>query len=211
MQATLRECTVLKMNQKFHRGEDKRVTIIQRFKLFRDYRPESKRAEPRFSAAGNYECRWKRGRRQTEREKSGRYQEGMKKKRGSRGKMPYYEFISGFWGRYKSLFGFEYSILKHPSWAGITVPSVPFPGFSSAHRRWALMKIYCTSCRGLHVAFSDDWIENRSLAIALLEPTAGISQTDRMILLIVYLSFPLSLLLSLDTRISRHRRNNLNP
>lgn len=81
MQATLRECTVLKMNQKFHRGEDKRVTIIQRFKLFRDYRPESKRVEPRFSAAGNYECRWKRGRRQTEREKSGRYQEGMKKKR----------------------------------------------------------------------------------------------------------------------------------
>lgn len=114
----------------------------------------------------------------------------MKKEAAGR-KMPYYEFISGFRGRYKSLFGFEYSILKHPSWAGITVPSVPFPG-SSAHRRWALMKIYCTSYRGLHVAFSDDWIENRSLAIALLEPTAGISQTDRMILLIVYLSFVLS-------------------
>lgn len=74
------------MNQKFHRGEDKRVTIIQRFKLFRDYRPESKRAEPRFSAAGNYECRWKRGRRQTEREKSGRYQEGIKKKEEAGGK-----------------------------------------------------------------------------------------------------------------------------
>lgn len=27
------------------------------------------------------------------------------------------------------------------------------------------MKIYCTFRRGLHVAFSDDWIENRSLAI----------------------------------------------
>lgn len=35
------------------------------------------------------------------------------------------------------------------------------------------MKIYCTFRRGLHVAFSDDWIENRSPAIALLEPTAG--------------------------------------
>jgi hypothetical protein len=35
------------------------------------------------------------------------------------------------------------------------------------------MKIYCTSRRGLHVAFSDNWIENRSPAIALLKPTAG--------------------------------------
>lgn len=38
------------------------------------------------------------------------------------------------------------------------------------------MKIYCASRRGLHVAFSDDWIENRSPAIALLEPTVGISR-----------------------------------
>lgn len=24
------------------------------------------------------------------------------------------------------------------------------------------MKVYCTFCHGLHIAFSDDWIENRS-------------------------------------------------
>lgn len=52
------------------------------------------------------------------------------KKEEEERKMPYYEFIVVFRGRYKSLFGFEYSILKHPSWAGITVPSVPFPGSS---------------------------------------------------------------------------------
>lgn len=35
--------------------------------------------------------------------------------------------------------------------------------------RWPLMKVYCTFCHGLHIAFSDDWIENRSSTIALLE------------------------------------------
>lgn len=35
-----------------------------------------------------------------------------------------------------------------------------------------LMKVYCTPYRGLYVAFSDDWIENRSPpSIALLETT----------------------------------------
>lgn len=41
------------------------------------------------------------------------------------------------------------------------------------------MKIYCTFRRGLHVAFSDDWIENRSLPIALLQPTVGGDLADR--------------------------------
>lgn len=85
---------------------------------------------------------------------------GYEKGRKGRRKMRYYEFIPDFRVRYKSLFGLEYSILKHLFWASITVLSVSFPA-----RRWALMKIYCTFHRGLHVAFSDDWIENRSLAI----------------------------------------------
>lgn len=85
--------------------------------------------------------------------------------------MRYYEFIPDFLSRYKSLFGFEYSILNHPSWTSITV--LHYPYLFPPARWWALMKIYCTFHRGLHVAFSDNWIENRSLAIALLEPTAG--------------------------------------
>lgn len=100
--------------------------------------------------------------------------------------MPYYEFILivSFWNWYKSLFKFEHSILKHPSWASIAVLYHPYL-FLKPPMVGTLMKIYCTSRRGLHIAFSDDWIENRSLAIALLKPTAGILQTDRMILLIV--------------------------
>jgi hypothetical protein len=53
---------------------------------------------------------------------------GHEKGRIGERKMRYYEFIPGFRGRYKSLFGFEYSILKHPSRAGIDVPSIPIPG-----------------------------------------------------------------------------------
>lgn len=103
-------------------------------------------------------------------EKSGRYQEGTKREK-KEGKMRYYEFIPDFLSRYKSLFRFEYSILNQPSWASITV--LHYPYLFPPARWWALMKIYCTFHRGLHVAFSDNWIENRSLAIALLEPTAG--------------------------------------
>ena len=49
----------------------------------------------------------------------------------------------------------------------------PFPSIPADHR-WVLMKVYCTFRQGLHVAFSDDWIENRSLPIALLERTRGV-------------------------------------
>lgn len=38
-----------------------------------------------------------------------------------------------------------------------------------ADHRWPLVKVYCTFHHGLQVAFSDDWIENRSFSIALLE------------------------------------------
>jgi len=115
-----------------------------------------------------HECGEKRENKEKE-EKSGRYQEDTKKE-GEERKMRYYEFIPDFLSRYKSLFGFEYSILNHPSWASITVLRYPYL-FPSVRWWWALMKIYCTFHRGLHVAFSDNWIENRSLAIALLEPT----------------------------------------
>lgn len=71
----------------------------------------------------------KRGKNREKGEKSGRYQEGTKKEKED-GKMRYYEFIPDFLARYKSLFGFEYSILNHSSWASITVLSVPFPARS---------------------------------------------------------------------------------
>lgn len=79
----------------------------------------------------NRECREEKANKEKE-EKSGRYQEGTKKEKDEEGKMRYYEFIPDFLGRYKSLFGFEYSILNHPSWASINVLalSVPFPARS---------------------------------------------------------------------------------
>jgi len=143
------------------------IATIQRFKLFREH-PWERLAgvESRFSASV----------REKEREGGGKEKNpvGIKrigKRNEQKEKYDITSLYRGFRGRYKSLFGFEYSILKHPSWASITVPSVPFP--RPAVRRWALMKIYCTFRRGLHVAFSDDWVENRSLPIALLELTVG--------------------------------------
>lgn len=72
----------------------------------------------------------KEGENKQKEEKSGWYQVGTKKEEKEGGKMRYYEFIPDFRVRYKSLFGFEYSILKHLSWASITVLSVSFPARS---------------------------------------------------------------------------------
>lgn len=140
-------------------------------------------------------------------EKSGRYQEGSKKEKEG-GKMRYYEFIPDFLSRYKSLFGFEYSILNHPSWTNVTVLhyyTVPFPACStvSTHENILHFPSRFTRC----ILWQLDWKSIPRDCVIGADNRASRRETRWYFLSSACpSSYPF-----LDTWISRHRSNNLNP
>lgn len=119
--------------------------------------------------------------------------------------MRYYEFISGFRGRYKSLFGFEYSILKRPSWAGITVLPIPFPGPSEmgTHENILHFPPRFTRC----ILWQLDWKSIPRDCVIEVDSRASCRQTEWYLLSSACPpSYP-----SVDTWICWHRGNILNP
>jgi len=125
------------------------------------------------------------------------------KKEKEEGKMRYYEFIPDFLGRYKSLFGFEYSILNYPSWASITVLRYPYLSMVGTHENILHFPSRFTRC----ILWQLNWKSIPRDCVIGADSRASRRETGWYFLSSACpSSYPL-----LDTWISRHRSNNLNP